>query len=45
MCVAVFSVYHGNYFDHLLDWEREIEAHPSIPVFVSSYEEMNRVSD
>lgn len=40
-----FSVMHGNYFDHLLDWEREIEAHPNLPVFVSSYEEMKRVSD
>lgn len=37
-----WGFWHGNYFDHLLDWEREIEAHPNHPIFVSSYEDMKR---
>ena len=37
------SVHHGNYFDHLLDWEKEIETHPDIPIFISQFEDMKRV--
>lgn len=43
--LKLVSVWHGNYFDHLLDWEREIEAHPNHAIFVSNFEDMKRVSD
>ncbi|KAK7498913.1 hypothetical protein BaRGS_00010005, partial [Batillaria attramentaria] len=37
-----WGFWHGNYFDHLLDWEKEIEAHPEQPFFVSPFEDMKR---
>ncbi|KAK7114683.1 sulfotransferase 1C4-like [Littorina saxatilis] len=37
-----WGFWHGNYFDHLLDWEREIEAHPNHAIFVSNFEDMKR---
>ncbi|KAK7492357.1 hypothetical protein BaRGS_00016454, partial [Batillaria attramentaria] len=32
--------WYGNPFDYLRDWEREIEAHPDIPILQVAYEDM-----
>ncbi|KAK7498807.1 hypothetical protein BaRGS_00009899 [Batillaria attramentaria] len=37
-----WGFWHGDFFDHLLDWEEEITAHPDHPFFVSPFEHMKR---
>ncbi|KAK7088225.1 sulfotransferase 1C2-like [Littorina saxatilis] len=42
MTMLEFGVYHGDWFDHLLDWEQEIASHPKAPVMVLPYEDLLR---
>ncbi|KAK7492336.1 hypothetical protein BaRGS_00016433, partial [Batillaria attramentaria] len=34
--------WYGDYFEHLKDWEKEIDQHAEMPIFHSSYEDMKQ---
>ena len=46
LCVCVCVTVWGNrWFDVVTDWEQQLAAHPSVPVYVAMYEEAIRVRD
>nr|KAG5694384.1 hypothetical protein BaRGS_002238 [Batillaria attramentaria] len=34
--------WHGDWFDHVLDWESQLASHPDIPTFVLHFEDLKR---
>ena len=39
------SVWYGDWFDYVLEWERVLETQTEVPIFSSAYEDLKRVSD
>ncbi|KAK7469552.1 hypothetical protein BaRGS_00036458, partial [Batillaria attramentaria] len=36
------GLFYGDYFDHMLDWERQLAANSDLPIMTSNYEDMKK---
>ena len=38
------TVWYGNWFDYVLDWERDLKTQTEVDIFCSAFEDLKKVS-